>query len=63
MVTPFRARQALMRCSSVIMGHFFIKWLVRLSMRPLEKCSPQSLQVCGYLVVKNQSSQSRALFW
>lgn len=49
---PLSMRQAFMRSCSEMAGHFFVRWLVRLSIRPLGKFSPQSLQVWGYLQTK-----------
>lgn len=46
---PLSMRQAFMRSCSDMAGQRFVRWVVRLSIRPLGKFSPQSLQVWGYL--------------
>ena len=36
-------------------GHFFIRWVVRESIRPFGNFSPQDLQVCSYLLLESFS--------
>lgn len=56
---PLSMRQAFMRSCSDMAGHRFVRWVVRLSIRPLGKFSPQSLQVWGYLQKQTVSPYTR----
>lgn len=51
-----------MRSASEMAGHFFVKWLVRLSIRPLGKFSPHALQVCGYRLLLSFSLGPRSKY-
>lgn len=50
-----------MRSCSDMAGHRFVRWVVRLSIRPLGKFSPHSLQVWGYLRPKEVSIYAQSI--